>query len=123
MHRLLWVLSVVLGVYFVLIGAQHFILPPGLPSTMAWMYELTATQHTVAGVAEILGGLGLILPGLLGRQKGLTPLAAAGLTLVMVLAAGWHLPRGEVVNIVTNVVLGALVAFIAVRRWEWRRAA
>ena len=62
MNILLWVLQVLLGVYFVAIGAMHFILPPGLPAMMGWMYELSPTLHAISGIAEILGGLGLILP-------------------------------------------------------------
>ena len=62
MNILLWILQIVLGLYFLAIGIMHFIIPPGLPPAMAWMYELTPTLHYISGIAEILGGLGLILP-------------------------------------------------------------
>jgi hypothetical protein len=35
------------------------------------------------GVAEVLGAIGLVLPGFLGIRPGLTPLAAAGLLIIM----------------------------------------
>lgn len=76
MNVILWVLQIVLGVYFFVTGIVHFILPPGLPEPMAWMYELSPTLHLLSGAAEILGGLGLILPGLTRIQTRLTPLAA-----------------------------------------------
>ena len=62
MNILLWILQVLLGVYFILIGVGHFIIPPNLPPMMAWMYELPPWLHWISGTAEILGGLGLILP-------------------------------------------------------------
>lgn len=117
MNALLWALQTLLGVYFIATGVMHFFVPEGLPQLMAWMYDLPATVHQVAGAAEILGGLGLILPSVTRILPLLTPLAAAGLTLVMVLAAVWHAGRGEMVNIAMNVVLGALLVFVA-----WRRA-
>ena len=43
--------------------------------------------------------LGLILPGLTGIQTRLVPLAAAGLATVMVLAIGFHITRGELVQL------------------------
>jgi uncharacterized membrane protein len=117
-HRATWVLQIFLGLYFIAVGVLHFIVPEGLPALMAWMYELPTWLHYGSGTAEILGGLGLILPGLTRTRTELTPLAAAGLTLVMVLAASWHIPRGEIQNMVGNLVLAALLAFVAYVRWR-----
>ena len=36
------------------------------------------------GVAELLGGLGLVLPGIFKVHRHLTPLAAAGLVIIMI---------------------------------------
>lgn len=118
MHRLLWILQGVLGVYFTFVGINHFIIPPGLPAPMAWMYELSPGLHIISGTAEILGGLGLILPGLTKIQPRLTTLAASGLAVVMLGAAVWHLQRGEPINIVQNLFLAALAGFIAYGRWR-----
>jgi len=118
MHVLLWILQIVLGVYFFVTGLMHFIVPPGLPEPMAWMYELPPALHVLSGVAEILAGLGLVLPGLTRIQTRLTPLAAAGLVLVMLGAAIWHLGRGEYPNIGMNILLGAVAAFVAYGRWR-----
>lgn len=118
MHRLLWVLQIVFGLYFVSVGVMHFIVPEGLPGPMEWMYELSDPLHIVAGVAEILGGLGLILPGLTGIRPHLTVLAAVGLVIVMLGAAVWHLSRGEGTNIGLNLVNAAVLGFIAYGRWR-----
>jgi uncharacterized membrane protein len=118
MHIGAWVLQIFFGIYFVAVGVLHFVVPEGLPGQMAWMYELPTWLHYASGTAEILGGLGLILPGLTRIKPELTPLAAAGLALVMLGAAAWHLPRGEVTNIVGNLVMAGLLAFVAYVRWR-----
>ena len=99
MNVLLWILQVVFGLYFAIIGVIHFVLPPGLPTAMDWMYALSPGLHYVSGAAEILGGLGLLLPGITKIQTRLTSLAAAGLVLVMIGAIWWHAQRGEFQNI------------------------
>ena len=118
MNIVLWILQVLMGVYFVGVGVTHFIIPPGLPAQMSWMYELTPALHWFSGIAEILGGLGLILPGLTKIQTRLTPLAGAGLVLVMAGATVYHLQRGEFQTIAFNVVLAVIVGFIAYGRWR-----
>jgi putative oxidoreductase len=116
----LWILQVLLGIYFLMVGVMHFVIPPGLPASMSWMYDLAPGLHYFSGVAEILAGLGLILPGLFKRYTWLTPLAAAGLVLVMLGAAVFHITRGEYPNIVQNIILAALAAFVAYGRWKLR---
>lgn len=118
MNIALWALQIVGGLYFIYVGISHFILPPGLPAMMAWMYELSPTIHVVAGVLEILGGLGLILPAITRIQTRLVPIAAVGLALVMVGAALWHIQRGEFANIGINIGNIVLLAFLAYGRWK-----
>ncbi|MHB8133194.1 MAG: DoxX family protein [Anaerolineaceae bacterium] len=120
MNILLWVLQIFLGVYFLFTGIVHFVLPPGLPAPMAWMYELSPGLHVFSGIAEILAGLGLILPGLTKIQTRLTSLAALGLVFVMIGAAVWHLSRNELANILMNVFLAVLSGFVAYARWKIR---
>jgi len=118
MHVMLWVLQIILGIYFMTLGIMHFIIPPNLPQMMSWFYDLSPTLHYFSGSAEILGSLGLILPGLTKIQTRLTPLAGAGLTLLMVGAAGYHIIRGEMQNLATNIVLLSISAYIAYGRWN-----
>lgn len=118
MHRLVWILQVVLGLYFVVTGVLHFVVPDGLPAQLEWMYELPTWAHWVSGAAEIAGGLGLVLPGLTGIRTELVPLAALGLLAIMLMAAVWHASRGEAQNIVANLVVAALLAFVGWVRWR-----
>jgi hypothetical protein len=68
------------------------------------------------GVAEVLGALGLILPGLLGIRPGLTPLAAAGLLIIMIGATAVTLAGGEIATALIPLAVGLLLAFVAYGR-------
>ncbi len=116
MNITLWILQILFGLYFIAMGVMHFIVPAGLPAPMAWMYDLPTWLHWFSGTAEILGGLGLILPGILRIQTRLVPLAAIGLALVMTGAVGYHVLRGEYQNIVLNLIIIAILSFIAYGR-------
>ena len=70
------------------------------------------------GVAEVLGALGLILPGLLRIRSGLTPLAAAGLTIIMIGATAIGLAVGDVAMTLIPLAVGLLAAFVAYGRWR-----
>jgi uncharacterized membrane protein len=118
MHRFAWVVQIVLGVYFVVIGVMHFAVPEGLPDQMAWMYDLPTWLHVVSGTAEILGGLGLVLPAATRVRPHLTPLAAAGLATVMVGAALWHVPRGEMPNVALTLAVAVVLLWLAWVRWR-----
>jgi uncharacterized membrane protein len=120
MNILLWVLQALLSFFFLFNGVNHFFVPPDLPPRMAWMYDLPLGLHLFSGTAEVLAGLGLILPGLARIQTRLTSLAALGLVLVMAGAATWHLPRNELVNVIWNLVLAGLAGFVAYGRWKLR---
>ena len=120
MNIILWILQIFLGLYVIVIGVMHFAVPPGLPSQMAWMYELQPWLHWASGAAEILGGIGLILPSLLRIKPQLTVWAALGLVAVMIGAMIWHLTRGEAQNMGLNIALALLLAFIAYGRYRLR---
>ena len=120
MHVTLWILQVVLAVVFAIAGVTHFLPPEGLPESMRGVAEMPAGVPYFIGTVEILAVLGLILPGLTGIQTRLTPLAGAGLILVMVGAIVWHAQREEFPNIVLNVILAVIAAFVAYGRWRLR---
>ena len=70
------------------------------------------------GVCEVLGGLGLILPGLLRIRPGLTPLAAAGLVIIMIGATGLTFAGDGLAPALFPFVVGILAAFVAYGRWR-----
>jgi uncharacterized membrane protein YjjB (DUF3815 family) len=69
-------------------------------------------------VAEVLGGLGLVLPAATRILPWLTAVAAAGLALDMLFATLFHLVRGEFGAAVVPLVLGLLAALVAYGRWR-----
>jgi DoxX-like family len=71
------------------------------------------------GAAEVLGAIGLILPGVLGIRPGLTPLAASGLVIIMACATVLTLADGDVAPALIPFVLGLLAAFVAYGRRSW----
>lgn len=114
MNIALWVLQILLGLAFVF---HAYVLlrpaPERLQSGMSYVLEMPARLRMFAGVAEGLAGIGLILPALLRTLPWLTPVAAAGLVVLMLGAIVFHVRRREYPNIGLNAVLGVLAAIVA----------
>lgn len=110
----LWVAQVALFAMFAMAG---FMKLTSAPADMVAMGMLWAENAPVAlirfiGLAEVAGAFGVILPAATRIMPDLTKLAAAGLAVIMVLAAGLHITRGEFEVVPMNVVLFALAAFV-----------
>ncbi len=115
----LWIVQVLLALAFVAAGVMKLTMPVDqLAQNMVWVSAVPVWLVRFIGLAELAGGLGIILPALTRIQPHLTPLAGAGLVLVQILAIGFHLTRGEFSYIVVNIVLLALAAFVAYGRWQ-----
>ena len=114
LHIGLWVAQILLAVLFFAAGLFKSLTPIAeLQPKMAWIKEGMEPLVRFIGVTEVLGALGMILPTATRIKPWLTPLAAVGLLVTMVLAAMTHFRLGEYPGIVTNVVLGGLAAFVA----------
>lgn len=114
MNIALWILQIVLAAGFVAHSGLMLRPPKGLPPRMAWVLEMPAGLRVFAGVAEGLAGIGLVLPALLRTLVWLTPIAAAGLVLLMLGAMVFHFARREYLPILfPNAFLGALAAVVA----------
>jgi len=70
------------------------------------------------GVSELVASVGLILPSVTRIAPKLTPLAAAGLVVIMVLAMGYHVRLGEMHALPNSIILGGLAAFVAWGRFR-----
>lgn len=84
---------------------------------MSWAADVTDAEFRAVGLLEVLGALGLVLPGALGIAPVLTPLAAVGLALTMVGAIATHVRMGETDRLAVPIVLLALTLFVAVERF------
>ena len=70
------------------------------------------------GTCEVLGGLAMVLPGLLKIRTGLTPLATAGLVIIMIGATWITLAEGMAFIALIPFTAGVLAAFVAYGRWR-----
>ena len=114
MNIALWILQVVLAAMFAMAGVMKSTQPKeALAKNLPWVEDFSPGVVRFIGVVEFLGALGLILPAVTGVATILTPLAAAGLTVVMLLAALTHLRRREPGAIAFNAVLLVLAAIVA----------
>ena len=111
----LWVLQVLLGLLFVFAGGSKLVMPI---EEMTKEVAMPGWFLRGIGVCELLGGLGLILPGLFRLRTGLTPLAAAGLVIIMIGAVVITLIGREVTGAAISLVVGILAAFVAYGRWK-----
>jgi len=119
MNTALWVAQILTGAAFLMAGVMKTLRPiPELAKRMEWVSWVSPATVRVVGVSELLGGLGLILPWATGILPVLTPVAAAALVLVMILAVGLHAKKGDFAHIAPSIVLGALAAFVAWGRFH-----
>jgi len=115
MNVALWIVQGLLAALFLFAGGAKLVLPL---DQMAGPVALPGWFLRFLGVAEVLGGLGLILPGLLRIRQGLTPLAAAGLVIIMIGATVVTLVGDMAAVALMNVVVALLAAFVAYGRWR-----
>ena len=115
----LWVAQVLLALAFGLGGFLKLTAPiDELTQKMVWPGAVPPGLVRFIGGSELLGAIGLILPAATRIRPGLTPLAASGLGVVMILAAIFHISRGEMGALPTNIFLGGLAAFVAWGRFR-----
>jgi uncharacterized membrane protein YphA (DoxX/SURF4 family) len=117
MNIALWIVQVVLALMFLFAGITKAFRYDQAKATLPWVKDVPRGLTTFIGVSELLGGLGLLLPALTGILPWLTPVAATGLVLIMLLAMGFHATRREWSGIAVNGVLLALAAFVAYGRF------
>ncbi|KMS67025.1 DoxX family protein [Streptomyces viridochromogenes] len=113
MNVFLWILQGVLAALFVAAGVTKSIQPrEKLISQLPWVSDVSTPVVRLIGVAELAGALGLILPGAFDIATVLTPLAATGLAVIMVLAMGLHARRKEPQAIGFSAILLIVAAVI-----------
>jgi len=120
MTYLLWIIQVLLVLLFLFAGGTKLVIPPDVLASMGSPNQIPLPGWLVrfVGVAEVLGALGLLLPGLLRIKPWLTPLAAAGLVVVMIGATTLTIAADGVAAGVVPLVVGLLAAFVAYGRWR-----
>ena len=113
-NRVLWSLQGLLALFFAgASGAPKLLLPPDM---LPMPIPLPAALITFIGICEVLGALGLVLPGLLRTYPRLTVAAASSLALLTVCAATYQLMANQPANAVFALLIGLVAAVVAVGR-------
>ena len=112
---LLWIVQGLLALLFLFAGGTKLITP--IEEITAQMtLPLPGLFIQFIGVAEVLGAIGLLLPGLLRIRPGLTPLAAAGLVIIMSGATVLTVATADATLALIPLVVDLLAAFVAYGR-------
>jgi uncharacterized membrane protein YphA (DoxX/SURF4 family) len=115
MNIALWIAQALLAAIFLFAGGMKLVVPieemtKQMPIPLpGWFLRFT-------GIVEVLGAIGVILPWLLRIRPALTPLAAAGLVIVMIGATVYTLAAGDFASAPIPLVVGILAAFVAYGR-------
>ena len=121
MNVVLWVLQGLVGLVFLFSGGTKLVMsteamqkmsPPNSIMLPGWFVKFI-------GVMEVLGGLGLILPGLTKIRHNLTPVAAICLLIIMIGAVVLTIMGPGVGAAIIPFVVGILCAVIAYGRRDW----
>ena len=120
MTYVLWIIQVLLALLFLFTGGTKLVIPPDVLASMGSPNQIPLPGWFIRfiGVCEVLGALGLLLPGLLRIKPWLTPLAAAGLVVIMIGATALTMAADGVAAGVVPLAVGLLAAFVAYGRWR-----
>jgi DoxX-like protein len=115
-NRTLWVIQGLLAALFLFAGGMKLMMP--IETMQQGPVVFPGAFLRFIGVVEVLGALGLILPGLFRIRTGLTSLAAAGLVVIMVGATAITAATGPVSQAIVPFVTGVLAILVARGRWR-----
>jgi uncharacterized membrane protein YphA (DoxX/SURF4 family) len=120
MNVILWIIQVLLVLLFLFAGGMKLVIAPDVLQSMGSpnAVRLPGLLIQFLGVCEVLGSLGLILPGLLRIKPGLTPLAAAGLAIIMIGAVALTIAGEGIAAAIIPFVALLLLIFVAYGRWR-----
>lgn len=116
MNILLWMTQLLLAGVFAVSGYRKIFMYDSADGILPRPNALPKRAAGFVGTCELLAAVGLVLPWLLGVLRWLTPLAALGCAILMVLAAGFHVVRREYKRTVIPAVLLVLALFVAYGR-------
>ena len=119
MNIVVWIATGLLAAVFLMAGVMKLTRSKAQlveNPAMGWVTDFSPRILKLIGAAEVLGALGLILPGALDTATWLVPAAAVGIGALMVGAAITHARRREIPNVAVNLVLLAVAIFVAVER-------
>jgi hypothetical protein len=115
-NRTLWIIQGLLAAVFLFAGGVKLVMPAADLAKQAPMLSVGFLRFVA--VCEVLGAVGLTLPWLLRIQPVLTPLAAAGLVIIMIGAVTVTVMTNGLAVALFPLVVGLLLVFVALGRWR-----
>jgi uncharacterized membrane protein YphA (DoxX/SURF4 family) len=116
LNVVLWIAQSFLGLFF-LAGGVPKVVGRGIERWTGFS-DLPRAQVILVGVTEVLAAAGLVLPNATGVLPWLTPLAAIGLAVIGLMAAGFHVRANEHLNVLETSLLASIGGTIAIGRWD-----
>jgi uncharacterized membrane protein YphA (DoxX/SURF4 family) len=113
----LWVVQTVLAALFVFAGGMKLMMPVAALEAMPSPIALSGVFLKFIGAAEVLGAIGLIVPGVVRIRTEMTPIAAAGLVTIMIGATAITAVDAPA-SAAVPMIVGALAALVAYGRWK-----
>ncbi|MER6973153.1 DoxX family protein [Nocardioides sp. NPDC000445] len=114
MNIALWIVAGVFAFGYIAGGIVKQTMPyEKYAAKLGWPEDFTPANVRFMGVVEVLGGIGLVLPGLVSVAPILVPVAASGMALYMAGAITERIRRGEYKELVGDLVFLAAMIFIA----------
>ena len=122
MNIVLWIIQILLTLLFLFAGGTKLFMSEAALTQMAPPNSIVLPILLLRfiGLCEVLGALGLILPGITRIRRGLTPLAACGLLIIMIGAVVTTVMGLGAAAAITPLVAGVLCALVAYGRRDWR---
>lgn len=120
MTYIFWIIQILLALLFLFAGGTKLVLSAEVLASMGSPNQIPLPGLFIKfiGVCEVLGALGLVLPGLLRIKPLLTPLAAAGLLIIMIGATALTIAADGFGVAIAPLVTCLLCAFVAYGRWK-----
>jgi len=111
LHIGLWVIQGLLAAAFGMAGFMKISAPLDqlAQNGMTFVNVFSAETVRFIGISEVLGAIGLILPAALRIKPILTPIAAIGVAVIMILATIFHVTHNEPVMVTIILFLLSVV--------------
>jgi uncharacterized membrane protein YphA (DoxX/SURF4 family) len=116
-NGLLWVLSIVLAIIFLVVGFVLVRDDPGAKKRLGWAENAPRTLIMIFGVIMLVGALCLVVPPLVPGLAWLTPLAAVILAFTMLGIAQSYITKRDTEGAAIYIFLMLLLAVLAYGRW------
>jgi uncharacterized membrane protein YphA (DoxX/SURF4 family) len=118
MNIAVWIIQGILALMFLMAGIMKSTQPKDkLVKSLPWVNDFSLQTVRFIGISELLGAIGIVVPQLTGIYPILSPIAAVGLAVIMVLASVHHLPKKEYREVGLNTILLILAVVVALYRF------